>query len=193
MSVRAQHSDEKDWYITFTCFNWLPLFEVTKGYDLVYKWFTYLKEKDETDILSFVIMPNHFHAIIHLRNEKSSLNKLVANGKRFMAYEIVKRLQEKKEDAILERLALGVSKTDKKKGQKHRVFETSFDAKYVESDKFILQKLDYIHHNPVTGKWNLAAEFTDYEHSSASYYELGVVKQFKPRDYREIWYADEYN
>ncbi len=207
MSVRTQHSYEKDWYITFTCFEWLPLFEMANGYDLVYSWFDYLKVKDEADILSYVIMPNHFHAIIHLRNEERNLNKLVANGKRFMAYEIIKRLQLQSEEVsagssfrdpaltirILQRLAEGVSKTDKKKGQKHRVFEPSFDAKYVVSDKFVSQKLDYIHHNPVKGKWNLVDEFTDYEHSSASFYELGVVKHFKPRDYREIWYPDEYN
>lgn len=236
MSVRSQHSYEKDWYITVTCFEWLPLFELTNSYDLVYNWFKYLKQKDEADILSYVIMPNHFHAIIHLRNEEGNLNKLVANGKRFMAYEIIKRLEIQSEKVsagvssrflqrgstsgypasalkvplkrtvtagspsrdpayaqrILKRLAQGVTKTDKKKGQKHRVFEPSFDAKYVQSDKFILQKLNYIHHNPVKGKWNLVDDFTDYEHSSASFYELGVVKHFKPRDYREIWYPDEY-
>ena len=52
--------------------------------------------------------------------------------------------------------------------------------------------LDYIHHNPVSGKWSLVNDFAEYEHSSASFYELGTVKHFKPRDYKEIWYADEY-
>jgi hypothetical protein len=36
------------------------------------------------------------------------------------------------------------------------------------------QKLDYIHRNPVSGKWNLAPDFTKYPHSSAGFYELGV-------------------
>jgi REP element-mobilizing transposase RayT len=191
MSVRTQHSYEKDWYVTCTCYDWLPLFELVNGYELVYKWFAYLQEKDEADILSYVIMPNHFHIIIHLKNEERNLNKLVANAKRFMAYEIVQRLQAQNKNKVLERLAAGVNKTDKKKGQKHRVFEPSFDAKCVESDKFVAQKLDYIHHNPVSGKWQLVEDFTAYEHSSASFYELGIVKHFKPRDYREIWYADD--
>ena len=29
---------------------------------------------------------------------------------------------------------------------------------------------NYIHHNPVIGKWNLCNEFTDYPHSSAAFY-----------------------
>ena len=38
------------------------------------------------------------------------------------------------------------------------------------------QKLEYIHHNPVSGKWNLVDDFCDYEHSSASFYE-GVEQE----------------
>jgi hypothetical protein len=33
------------YFITFTCQHWLPLFEITKSYDIVYKWFDYLKTK----------------------------------------------------------------------------------------------------------------------------------------------------
>jgi hypothetical protein len=136
-------------------------------------------------------MPNHFHAIIHLSDAKQGLNKIIANGKRFMAYEIIQRLEKQGVHNILEQLARGVNNTNRSKGQKHRVFETSFDAKYLESEWFIAQKLDYIHHNPVSGKWQLVKDFTEYEHSSASFYETGRILHFKPRDYREIWYADD--
>jgi hypothetical protein len=33
-----------------------------------------------------------------------------------------------------------------------------------------------MHLNPVSKKWNLADDFTDYEHSSASFYEKGVKR-----------------
>jgi hypothetical protein len=45
--------------------------------------------------------------------------------------------------------------------------------------EFTNQKLDYIHHNPVSGKWNLVNDYTLYEHSSASYYENGIKKYEK--------------
>jgi hypothetical protein len=51
------------------------------------------------------------------------------------------------------------------------VFEESFDAKECYTEEFIFQKLHYMHHNPVSKKWNLVNDFTDYEHSSASFYE----------------------
>jgi hypothetical protein len=33
------------YFITFTCQDWLSLFEITKSYDTVYKWFGHLKTK----------------------------------------------------------------------------------------------------------------------------------------------------
>jgi hypothetical protein len=46
-----------------------------------------------------------------------------------MAYEIIKRLEEKKENKLLDLLHGGVKKREAKKGQIHKVFEDSFDAK----------------------------------------------------------------
>ena len=37
MFTRTPHSSEAAlFYITFTCYQWLPLFELVNGYDLVY-------------------------------------------------------------------------------------------------------------------------------------------------------------
>ena len=75
------------------------------------------------------------------------------------------------------------------KGQKHKVFEISFDAKEIYSLDFLHQKIDYIHYNPVNGKWNLCTEFTDYEHSSAAFYELERLHPFANiTDYRDYWF-----
>ena len=38
----------------------------------------------------------------------------------------------------------------------------------------ILQKIDYIHLNPVSGKWQLAGSSVDYRFSSAAYYDSGI-------------------
>jgi hypothetical protein len=39
----------------------------------------------------------------------------------------------------------------------------------------------------VTGKWKLAKDFVSYEHSSASFYEEGIVKHFEPRHFKDLW------
>jgi putative transposase len=54
---------------------------------------------------------------------------------------------------ILKYLAAEVSEREKKKGQLHKVFIDSFDAKAIYNKKFFNQKLNYIHLNPISGKW----------------------------------------
>ena len=186
MPVKYKHSNTYSTYFcTFTCFNWLPLIEITKSYDLVYKWFNILKE-EKTDTVAYVIMPNHLHCILHFPEANFDLNKIIGNAKRFMAYEIIERLKEKNETNILDLLSASVTEREKKKGQLHKVFKDSFDAKAIFSDKFLIQKLDYIHYNPISGKWQLAKDFVEYEHSSASFYEAGEVKHFLPVHFRDL-------
>jgi len=45
MSVKQQITETDGiYFITITCYNWLHLYDITNGYQLVYKWFDYLKE-----------------------------------------------------------------------------------------------------------------------------------------------------
>ena len=187
MGIRYKHSDEYTTYFcTFTCVNWISLFAITSTYTSVYNWFATLKDTYQCDVLAYVIMPNHLHCILYFKDEGFQLNKIISNGKRFMAYEIIKTLEANKDTALLKTLSGLLTEREKKKGQLHKVFKESFDAKPIFSDKFMIQKLDYIHHNPVKGKWTLADHFTDYEHSSASFYETGLVRHFTPLHYFSV-------
>ena len=160
------------YFITFTCFKWLPLIEITNSYEIVYRWFDYLKTQNH-NVVGYVIMPNHIHVMISFSKTEKSINKIIGDGKRFMAYDIIKRLEEKELKPILEKLEKAVSGTDKKRGKKHEVWEESFDWKFCETEKFANQKLVYMHDNPCAGKWKLVVDATKYEHSSARFYISG--------------------
>ncbi len=190
MAIRTKHQiTENTWFITFTCYEWISLFEITNSYDLVYKWFNLIDTKYQIKTLAFVIMPNHVHAILYITDENTDLNKVIANGKRFIAYAIIERLEDQRNTSLLYKLQMACSEKERAKGQKHKVFEVSFDAKEIYSIDFLYQKIDYIHHNPVSGKWNLCIEFTDYEHSSAAFYELERPHpSIKITDYRDYWF-----
>ncbi|HVS92941.1 MAG TPA: transposase [Mucilaginibacter sp.] len=174
MAIKTQHQtvDQNTWFITFTCYSWISLFEITNSYDLVYKWLKLVGDSRDIKTLAFVIMPNHTHLLLQLPTGSTvDLNKLMSNGKRFMAYEMVQRLGKINRHDILIKLSSACSPRERAKGQKHKMFEKSFDAKSVYSLDFLNQKLDYIHHNPVRGKWSLCDDFVDYPHSSAAFYE----------------------
>jgi REP element-mobilizing transposase RayT len=163
----------------------MHLFGLTNSYDLVYSWFDILK-KDKIEVVGYVIMPNHVHCILYFPEAGFNLNKILSNGKRFMAYEIINRLEVANDNKTLKILQEALTEREKKKKQLHKVFKDSFDAKAIFSDKFLIQKLNYIHYNPVTGKWKLAKDFVSYEHSSASFYEDGVVRDFEPKHFKDL-------
>jgi REP element-mobilizing transposase RayT len=64
------------YFITFTCCQWLPLFEITDGYDIVYKWFDYLKSKNHF-VKGYVIMPNHIHLLIDFSASSKSIKLMI--------------------------------------------------------------------------------------------------------------------
>ena len=177
MSIKLTQSENvQTYFCTFTCKNWLHLFEITNLYDEIYKWFNIVTTR-KNEIEAFVIMPNHLHLLIFV-NEKDNINMLLANGKRFLAYEIVKRLETQRQYETLQQLQLAVTAKEKERNKKHRVFEVSSDIKPCYTEKFLLQKLNYIHNNPVNDKWKLASLPENYFHSSAAFYILNKKHEF---------------
>jgi len=105
-----------------------------------------------------------------------------------MAYDLVKALTNLERHDLLTQLSDVCTDKEKARGQKHKLFEPSFDAKPIYTLAFLNQKLDYIHHNPVSGKWSLCNEYTDYPHSSAAFYILGTHHQFVSiTNYQVFW------
>ncbi len=173
------------YFITFTCANWYHLFEISNSYDLVYNWFKLL-QKDGHHIVGYVIMPNHIHAIIAFKNTEKSINTIIGNGKRFMAYKLVKRLEKAEQHKLLVKMQNKVSNFETERNKKHQVFQPSFDWKECSTEFFINQKLDYIHENPCKGEPPLVQSPQDYQHSSAKAYINNEHVHIKITTYLEL-------
>ncbi|MBS1917885.1 MAG: hypothetical protein JST87_16570 [Bacteroidetes bacterium] len=172
-------------FISFTCFRWNNLFEITSSYDLVYKWFDYLKSRGNY-INAYVIMPNHLHILIGFRNNDKNLNKVIGDGKRFIGYEIINRLRFANEDKLLQQMQNVVNNADRQRGKLHEVWQDSFDWKECSSDEIIRQKINYIHNNPCKGKWKLSQNPESYVHSSAAYYLTGEQGIYPVTDFMQM-------
>lgn len=186
MSTHKIHSEKDSFYfVTFTCYKWLTLIDETALYDYIPISFAELRKR-HVNICGFVIMPNHIHLLLFVDEKCKDFNTVIGETKRFMAYEIVKRLKLANRTQILKLLSDGVQDNEKKIGKKHQVFRLSFDAKQISNERQIQTILDYMHKNPVQGKWNLVSDFTTYKYSSASHYELNETPFFEIIDYRDI-------
>jgi len=70
-------------------------------------------------------MPNHLHALIYTRNEIDTINFIIGETKRFMSYEIIKRLKKLGRFDLLGIMHDSVSPNEIKKNKIHNVFEPS--------------------------------------------------------------------
>ncbi len=60
-----------------------------------------------------------------------------------------------------------------KKDRTYQIWQRNPLATELYSRKVVEEKLDYIHNNPVQGKWMLAKSPLEYPFSSARFYEYG--------------------
>ena len=123
--------------------------------------------------------------MVFTKNEEDFINYIIGETKRFMAYEIVKRLKREGRTDLLRIMHDSVDLNEAKKNKLHNVFQPSGDIKEIFTEKFIRQKLNYMHRNPVSGKWNLVDDYLDYIHSSARFYDLGEEGIYKVMHYEE--------
>ena len=186
MSTHVIHSTKETFYfVTFTCYRWLTLFEATSIYAYLPFWFSKMKEQGCV-LNGYVIMPNHLHMILYVSADVKEFSMVISEAKRFLAYEIVKRLKSLGRDDLLKILSDGVQEMERKKGKRHQVFRLSFDAKELYTLKDIEGALDYIHGNPVSGKWKLVDDFTLFPYSSARFYEFGELSDIEVIDFHQM-------
>ena len=77
MTVRREMPyKEGIYFITITCYEWMPLIELADAYEAVYHQFDILKVEGHY-VLGFVIMPNYVHALLGMRDKGGSINKRI--------------------------------------------------------------------------------------------------------------------
>jgi len=121
-------------------------------------------------LYAFAIMPNHIHVLLQCP-QANPPGYWVRTLKSVSARLVVRHYQVEHNESTLNWLASQVTNPKK---QRYKVWEDNYLAKSVVTERFMLQKLKYIHQNAVQERWRLAERPTAYEWSSAAYYEGGA-------------------
>jgi putative transposase len=125
----------------------------------------YRKTKDYL-LLGFVLMPDHYHAIIK-PNDRYSAGEIVRDCNKYIAREII-QLAQTRNDGMIE----GLSRCKvARPTRRHQVWRESPWTEVIYSEKFFRQKLNYIHLNPV--RKQLAENPAEYQLSSFRSLYLG--------------------
>ena len=122
----------------------------------------YLTSKNYINLYGFVIMPNHIHLIFEMNN---------MNGKEMPNASLMKYTSHKFKKMVSEDVLKNYAVQNS--NRQYQFWQRNPLAIELFSRKVIEQKLDYVHANPVKGKWNLCKDIIDYKYSSCAFYETG--------------------
>ena len=115
-------------------------------------------------LFAYVIMSNHIHWISYPVPPKT-INENIWSMASFTAHEILRKARMRNDNDYL-KIFSRYAKHDKS----HKIWN-SFQAKNIYSQDFLIQKMEYIHNNPL-GKYDLESR-SAYPYSSARYYDEG--------------------
>ncbi len=153
----------KIYFWTATIHKWLPLLQDDSCKDLIVQYLKKLSGEKLITVYAFVIMPNHIH-LIWRQNQLNGKETPKGSFLKFTSHTFLKQLK-----AAGTSLAYEVNAANKK----HEIWQRDSLGIEIYSRSVAKQKLDYIHFNPVSGKWQLAKDDIGYHYSSVRYYETG--------------------
>ena len=157
---------EEIYFWTATINKWQMLLEQDEFKDIIIDSLKFLSDKGIIDVFGFVIMPNHIHLIWRI-NKNNGRESAHASFFNHTAHSFKKKLLNVQPNKLI-RYAVSANNKD------YEFWKRDSLAVQLFSEDVAFQKLDYIHANPVSGRWNLAKDFCDYKYSTARFYQLGV-------------------
>lgn len=166
------------YFWTSTIVMWKHLLKQDKYKEVIMGSLKTLVERGLISVYGFVVMPNHVHFIWEMlaKNKKEMPD---SSFSKFTAQKFRKDLREK-HPQVLE-----IFKSDKL-DRDYQFWQRDSMAIEIRDSDMLRQKLDYVHLNPLSERWNLADRPENYKWSSAKFYEtgqddFGFLTHFKER------------
>jgi len=188
MDAKAYQIYEQDklYFLTFQEVNWIDVFTRKRYRDIVIDSLKYCQEEKGLEVYAYVIMSNHVHMIV--RSENGSLSKTVGEIKKHTSKQILKSIQEEPESRR-EWLLFMFSRAAKrhKRNKNYQFWTHENHAVMLYPEKFIKEKLMYIHENPIRS--GIVEKPEDYVYSSArNYAELDAIIDIERLSFKWITY-----
>jgi REP element-mobilizing transposase RayT len=150
-------------FFTATNLEWKNLLQPDKYKNIIIASMKHLVKERRVNIYGFVIMPNHIHIIWQLQHGQKRENV----QRDFLKH----TAQTIKEDMLLNKPAELKAYLVNDKDRKYQFWERNALSVELWSEKVFMQKLNYIHENPVRA--GICKSCVEYKYSSALFYETG--------------------
>ncbi|MCZ4694816.1 transposase [Ancylomarina euxinus] len=170
MGIRNKISDGYVYFLTLTVVEWVDVFTRPVYKHIIIDSLIFCQKEKGLIIYSWCLMSNHLHLIVQAK-EDINLSDILRDFKKFTSKQIIKRMLENPESRrewMLDRFRFAGKF---KKNVTYKFWQDGNEAKEIHSSEFLLQKLEYIHDNPV--KAEIVENPNDYKYSSAINYAGG--------------------
>jgi REP element-mobilizing transposase RayT len=157
---------EGTFFVTSSIVEWLPVFTTAACCNILVNSLLHCRANKGLKIYAWVILDNHFHAILSGPDLSSTLRGL----KGFTAQALIEQIRTEKRDWLLNQLAY-YCKAHKTRSER-QVWQEGSHPQEIETDDMMEQKVDYIHHNPVVR--GLVIGLEHWRYSSAHEWLVGV-------------------
>ena len=158
---------ETAYFVTSTIVAWLPVFTTAARCDILVSAFEHCRAHKGLRISAWVILDNHFHAIL----AAPGLPRVLADFKRHTARRIIGQLETERCEWLLDRLRY--FRAAHKAESEHQVWQEGFHPQAIVRDEMMVQKREYLHQNPV--KRGLVAAPEHWRYSSAHEWAEGAM------------------
>ena len=167
MSTGYQITDQSGlYYLTFQIVGWVDIFTRKQYKDIVIDSFKYCQVHKGLELVAYVIMSNHIHLMA--RSVVGDLSGFIRDFKNHTSREFFKVIngntESRKDWMMMVFQYHGKQKID----QVNQIWTHENHAELIYSQKFIEQKIEYIHQNPVRA--GIVTTPVDYLYSSARNY-----------------------
>ncbi|GHT04987.1 transposase [Bacteroidia bacterium] len=152
--------------MTFQIVGWVDIFTRKIYKDIVIESLLYCQQQKGLLLYAYVIMSNHIHLLV--QSETENLSDFVRDFKHFTSSKMLKAMEDENESRRDWMKMVFEYHGKLKSKQTNQVWTHENHAELVYSPKFIEQKINYIHDNPVRS--GIVANAEDYLYSSARNY-----------------------
>ena len=174
---KATTPDEA-YFITITTVGWIDVFTRLKQKYVITNALKYCQEHKGLEIFAYCLMPSHLHMLCR-GPEDEPLSDIIRDFKKHTSKQIIKTINEFPESRREWMLAyFKKACAHLKREQGYKVWQNGYHAEVAYSNKFMKEKINYIHGNPVADK--IVGNPEDYYFSSARNYaeldsELNII------------------
>jgi REP element-mobilizing transposase RayT len=131
------------YFVTSTVVEWIPVFTSKIYFEIIIDSLKFCRTNKGLKLYAFVIVDNHFHLIV----SGERLAEIMRSLKGFTSRQIIEQLKRDNKKWLLNQLAY--YKKRHKTESTFQVWQEGFHPELILSEEMLVQKIEYIHFNPV--------------------------------------------